>query len=112
MSQLVSAISVEDHDGLSIHFSLGLYASNSLILRRDKVGEMSHPPEAHGIMVESDDDDPNEQLHSASWSRERIVLLSSHKEYVLDTAHVSTSEWQAAYEQLLAMSADGVLALD
>lgn len=112
MSQFVSAIAVDDVDGLAIHFSLGLYASNSLVLRRDMVGEMSQPPDERGIVVQSDDDDPNERLHSVSWSRTRIVLLSSHKEYVLDVAHVSSSDWQVAYAQLQAMNADGVVALE
>lgn len=106
MSQIVSAITLHDEDGLGIHFTLGLQGNQELVLSRDLVGEMSVPPEDRGIVVQSLDDDPGERLLVVRWSREQLILQSSHKEYVLDTAHVSSDELALALAQLREMNPD------
>ncbi len=110
MSLFVSAIAAADDDGLSLDFSLGLYASNSLVLSRHVAERLS--ADEHGIVVSSDDDDPNERLVSVVWGSGCVVLLSTHREYVLDVTHVSASELLAARAMLLRMNHDAVITLE
>ena len=50
-----------------------------------------------------------ERLLVVRWSREQLILQSSHKEYVLDVAHVSSGELGDALAQLQQMKQMGGL---
>ncbi|MNG29606.1 hypothetical protein D3C84_1150670 [compost metagenome] len=60
----------------------------------------------------SDDDDPNERLLSVVWGSACVVLLSSHKEYVLDVSHVGAGELAAAWAMLARMNHDAVVTVE
>lgn len=110
MSQFVSSIAADDSDGLSLEFALGLYASNRLLLSRHADDDL--PADERGIVMTSDDDDPNERLLSVVWGSACVVLLSSHKEYVLDVSHVGAGELAAAWAMLARMNHDAVVTVE